>query len=105
MVKRVASVVPGKTRLDVVGVNTSPRMAAVTIAAVTLPFDAPIDLAAHLRAMAAGLPDLSWGPGLDRPLTLEADVRRVDQVLTNLLSNAVKYNRDGGMFCRLLAVD
>ena len=49
---------------------------------------APIDLAAHLRAMAAGLPDLSWGPGLDRPLTLEADVRRVDQVLTNLLENA-----------------
>jgi signal transduction histidine kinase len=48
----------------------------------------PIDLAAQVRAAATRLPDVSLGAGLDEPLLLDADPRRVDQVLTNLFENA-----------------
>lgn len=47
-----------------------------------------IDLATHVRNAAMRLPDVSLGAGLDQPLPLQADPRRVDQVLTNLFENA-----------------
>lgn len=47
-----------------------------------------IDLAAQARNAALRLPDVSFGPGLDQPLWLHADPRRVDQALTNLFENA-----------------
>ncbi|QTN26942.1 sensor histidine kinase [Rhodoferax sp. AJA081-3] len=47
-----------------------------------------MDLAAQVRAAALRLPDVSLGTGLDQPLLLDADPRRVDQVLTNLFENA-----------------
>lgn len=47
-----------------------------------------IDLATHVRNAALRLPDVSLGAGLDQPLPLQADPRRVDQVLTNLFENA-----------------
>jgi len=47
-----------------------------------------IDLAAQVRNAALRLPDVSFGPGLDQPLWLQADPRRVDQALTNLFENA-----------------
>ncbi|MFN3436067.1 MAG: ATP-binding protein [Acidovorax sp.] len=47
-----------------------------------------IDLATHVRNAALRLPDVSLGAGLDQPLLLQADPRRVDQVLTNLFENA-----------------
>lgn len=47
-----------------------------------------IDLAAQVRNAAMRLPDVSFGPGLEQPLWLQADPRRVDQALTNLFENA-----------------
>ncbi|MFY3384330.1 ATP-binding protein [Paracidovorax sp. MALMAid1276] len=47
-----------------------------------------IDLATHVRNAALRLPDVSLGHGLDQPLWVPADPRRVDQVLTNLFENA-----------------
>lgn len=47
-----------------------------------------MDLAAQVRAAAMRLPDVSLGAGLDQPLLLDADPRRVDQALTNLFENA-----------------
>jgi signal transduction histidine kinase len=47
-----------------------------------------IDLAARARAVAMRWPAATLGPGLDAPLWIEADGRRVDQALTNLLENA-----------------
>ena len=47
-----------------------------------------MDLAAQVRAAALRLPDVSLGAGLDQPLLLDADPRRVDQALTNLFENA-----------------
>ncbi len=47
-----------------------------------------MDLAAQVRAAAMRLPDVNLGAGLDQPLLLDADPRRVDQVLTNLFENA-----------------
>ena len=35
----------------------------------------------------------------DDPLVIEADPRRVRQVVANLLSNAIKYSPDGGVVC------
>ncbi|MED5617811.1 sensor histidine kinase [Ideonella sp. BN130291] len=49
---------------------------------------APLDLAARVRALALRWPAVSLGPGLDAPLWIEADARRLDQALTNLLENA-----------------
>ncbi|MES2947916.1 MAG: HAMP domain-containing sensor histidine kinase [Pseudomonadota bacterium] len=48
----------------------------------------PMDLAAQVRAAAKRLPDVSLGAGLAHALVLDADPRRVDQVLTNLFENA-----------------
>ena len=45
------------------------------------------------------LPDVSLGAALEQPLMLEADPRRVDQVLTNLFENAriaIASATDGG---------
>jgi signal transduction histidine kinase len=47
-----------------------------------------LDLAAHVRAAAMRLPDVSLGAGLERELIVQADARRVDQALTNLFENA-----------------
>ena len=47
-----------------------------------------MDLAAQVRAAAMRLPNVSLGAGLDQALVLDADPRRVDQVLTNLFENA-----------------
>ena len=47
-----------------------------------------IDLAAHVRVLAARWPAVEIGPGFEAPLWIEADGRRVDQALTNLLENA-----------------
>ncbi len=47
-----------------------------------------LDLAAHVRAAAMSLPDVSLGTGLDQALVLDADPRRIDQALTNLFENA-----------------
>lgn len=47
-----------------------------------------LDLATHVRSAAARLPNASLGPGLDLPLPLQADARRLDQALTNLFENA-----------------
>jgi signal transduction histidine kinase len=49
---------------------------------------ARIDLAARVRALALRWPSVELGPGLEAPLWIEADARRVDQALTNLLENA-----------------
>jgi len=55
-----------------------------------------IDLAARVRALALRWPMVNLGPGLQSPLWLEADPRRVDQALTNLLENARSAVADGG---------
>jgi signal transduction histidine kinase len=47
-----------------------------------------IDLSARARALAARWPTVGIGPGLEAPLWIEADGRRVEQALTNLLENA-----------------
>jgi signal transduction histidine kinase len=47
-----------------------------------------VDLAARVRALGVRWPAVALGPGLDAPLWIEADARRVDQALTNLLENA-----------------
>ena len=47
-----------------------------------------LDLATHVRAAAMRLADVSLGAGLDQPLVLDADARRIDQALTNLFENA-----------------
>ncbi len=47
-----------------------------------------IDLAERVRALAQHWPAVSLGDGLQAPLWLEADPRRIDQALTNLLENA-----------------
>jgi two-component system phosphate regulon sensor histidine kinase PhoR len=39
---------------------------------------------------------LDWHDELDPEVTVEADARRIGQVLTNLLSNAVKFSPPGG---------
>lgn len=46
------------------------------------------DLAVHVRTAALRLPAVSLGPGLETPLPIEADARRIDQALTNLFENA-----------------
>ncbi len=48
----------------------------------------PLDLAEQARAIARRLPPTDIGHGLDGALTVTADPRRLDQVLTNLLQNA-----------------
>ena len=48
----------------------------------------PVDLAELVRAQAMRWPDLSLGSGLDGPLLLLADAKRLEQVLINLLENA-----------------
>lgn len=48
----------------------------------------PIDLAVQVHGAAMRLSQVSLGPGLDRPLWVQADPRRVDQALINLLENA-----------------
>lgn len=47
-----------------------------------------LDLAAQARQCAGRFPGVAIGPGLDQPLPLHADPRRLDQALTNLLANA-----------------
>ena len=49
---------------------------------------ARLDLASQVRASATRLPAVSFGAGLDAPLVVEADARRVEQALTNLFENA-----------------
>lgn len=49
---------------------------------------ASLDLSEHVRAAAMRQPSVSLGAGLDQPLLLLADARRIDQVLTNVLENA-----------------
>jgi signal transduction histidine kinase len=46
------------------------------------------DLAAQVRASAGRLPHCTLGPGLQQPLMINGDARRVEQALTNLLENA-----------------
>jgi PAS domain S-box-containing protein len=58
------------------------------LVAETLPLVQPQAGAAEVR--------LAPSRGLDAPLWLMADRRRLKQVLVNLLGNAVKYNRRGG---------
>lgn len=48
----------------------------------------PLDLADHVRALAAQYPALAMGEGLDGPLIVSADARRLQQVLLNLFDNA-----------------
>ncbi len=57
---------------------------------------APLDLAAHVRDAAMRLPAVALGAGLDRPLMVQADARRVDQALANLLENARAAAATGG---------
>ena len=47
-----------------------------------------IDLAAQVRGAAIRLSQVSLGPGLDAPLWVQADSRRIDQALVNLIENA-----------------
>lgn len=49
---------------------------------------ARFDLADRVRALASRWPQISLGPGLQGPLPVDADARRVDQALINLLDNA-----------------
>ena len=46
------------------------------------------DLAAQVRVAAARVPAVTLGPGLEQPLMVEADARRVEQALVNLFENA-----------------
>jgi signal transduction histidine kinase len=46
------------------------------------------DLSASVRTLALRWPAVTLGLGLDAPLWIEADARRIDQALTNLLANA-----------------
>ena len=48
----------------------------------------PLDLADYVRALAAPYPAVTMGSGLDGPLPVQADPRRLQQVLLNLLDNA-----------------
>ena len=48
----------------------------------------PLDLADYVRALAAPYPAVTIGAGLDGPLPVQADPRRLQQVLLNLLDNA-----------------
>ena len=48
----------------------------------------PLDLAERARSAVRRFPQTETGSGLDGNLTVVADPRRLDQVLTNLLQNA-----------------
>jgi len=48
----------------------------------------PLDLARAARSVAARFPGTEIGRGLEGPLVVAADERRLEQVLTNLLQNA-----------------
>ncbi len=48
----------------------------------------PLDLADYVRVLAAPYPAVTMGAGLDMPLPVQADPRRLQQVLLNLLDNA-----------------
>jgi len=49
---------------------------------------AACDLAAQVRAAARHVPGVEFGPGLDRPVPVRADGRRLNQALANVLDNA-----------------
>jgi signal transduction histidine kinase len=49
---------------------------------------ARFDLADRVRTLASRWPQISLGPGLQEPLPVDADARRVDQALINLFDNA-----------------
>jgi signal transduction histidine kinase len=58
---------------------------------------APVLQECHaMLGMPAQAQGLRWTVAIDPALAVEADRRRVKQVLANLLSNAIKYNRAGG---------
>lgn len=62
----------------------------------------PVDLGAAVREAAAGLAlrasarDVAIEVRIPDGLAVQADRRRLDQVLVNLLDNAIKFNRTGG---------
>lgn len=55
-----------------------------------------VDLAAQVRAAALRQPGVSLGAALDGELIVQADARRVDQVLANLFENACSASGAGG---------
>lgn len=55
-----------------------------------------VDLAAQVRAAALRQPGVSLGTALDGELIVQADARRVDQVLANLFENACSASGAGG---------
>jgi PAS domain S-box-containing protein len=75
---------------------TSIEMGQLSLHLMAQPLDAAIDQAlavAEPQALAAGVTLLRPPPS---GLQVQADPRRLQQVLGNLLSNAIKYNRPGG---------
>jgi PAS domain S-box-containing protein len=75
---------------------TSIEMGQLGLHAAPLPLDAAVDTALAVVEPQAAAAGVHLARGAMTGLTVQADARRLQQVLVNLLSNAIKYNHQGG---------
>ena len=75
---------------------TSIEMGQLGLHTAALPLDAAVDAALAVVEPQAEAAGVQLARGAMASLVVQADARRLQQVLVNLLSNAIKYNHPGG---------
>jgi PAS domain S-box-containing protein len=75
---------------------TSIEMGQLGLHSAALPLDAAVDTALAVVEPQAEAAGVQLARGAMTGLVVQADARRLQQVLVNLLSNAIKYNHPGG---------
>ena len=75
---------------------TSIEMGQLGLHSAALPLDAAVDAALAVVEPQAETAGVQLARGAMASLVVQADARRLQQVLVNLLSNAIKYNHPGG---------
>jgi len=75
---------------------TSIEMGQLGLHIAALPLDAAVDTALAVVEPQAEAAGVQLARGAMAGLVVQADARRLQQVLVNLLSNAIKYNHPGG---------